>query len=68
MIMKEKMMEPHASLCVHALGDIPFSFTMVQTHTLQGMENDHYIYCNVETVAIPNGCSTSIAPRECSPD
>ena len=34
--------------------------------TRQG--NDHYVYYNVATVAIPNGCPASIAPRECSPD
>ena len=66
--MKGKMMEPLASLCVHALGDIPSSFTMVRTCTLQGRGNDHYIYCNAGMVAIPNGCSASTAPRECSPE
>ena len=31
---KGKMLGHHASLCVHALGDTPSPFTMVQTRTL----------------------------------
>ena len=32
-----------------------------------GQGNDHYIYYNAATVAIPNGCPTSTAPKNASP-
>ena len=37
-MMKEKMLGPHVSLCVHAPGDTPSSFTMVRMRTLQDKE------------------------------
>ena len=61
-MMKEKMLGPRVSLCVHASGDTPSSFTMVRMYTTR-QGNDHYICYNTMKVAIPNGCPTSTAQR-----
>ena len=35
---KEKMLRPHALLCVHASEDTPYSITIVRTCMLRGRE------------------------------
>ena len=65
---KEKMLRPHALLCVHASGDIPFSFTMVRARTLRARKTIVIFIIMLQRLLFLNGCPTSTTTKECSPD
>ena len=62
----EKMLGPHALLCVHASGiSLLLHDSMDAYATRQG--SDHYVYHNAAmTIIILNWCPASTATRECS--
>ena len=64
----EKMLGPHALLCVHASG-IPLLLHDSTDAYTRRQRNYHYVYHNATMmVVIPNGCPTSTATQKCLPD
>ena len=62
---ERKNVGPHASLCVHALGNTPLFYNGTDAYTMR-QENDHFIYYNATIAAISNECPATTAPENTS--
>ena len=65
-----KIQGPHVLLCVHASRDTPIISRYYKCVRYSAGKRSLCLTqcCRVVTVATPNGCPASTAPRVCSPD